>query len=62
MVSILALLNVFNPFGATPAEKARKRGDLVYDEEAGEWLDLTERSHASQAAERSSATEEDDPR
>jgi hypothetical protein len=39
----MGLLNdLLNPFSDTPAEAARKRGDLVYDEEAGEWLDLTE--------------------
>jgi hypothetical protein len=42
MVSILALLTFFNPLGATPAEKARKRGDLVYDEDEERWIDLTE--------------------
>lgn len=30
------------PWEPTPAEKARARGDLVYDEEAGEFIDYTE--------------------
>lgn len=40
----MSLLNDFltGPFGDTPAEAARKRGDLIYYEPEGRWIDLTE--------------------
>lgn len=28
------------PFRDTPAEKARKEGTLIYDEEADEWIEV----------------------
>lgn len=30
------------PWSPTPAEAARERGDLIYDEEAGEFVDVSE--------------------
>lgn len=30
------------PFGDTPAEKARKEGRLIYDQEEERWIDLEE--------------------